>query len=185
MAEDRSLNYAQSMPSPTWSGRPPPQVMGARRRWKERSLAPLSNCTPAPSPSPRQRARCRLEKRLWPALLAWPSSPHGSKGWAAPTHLRFRILGATRPVGATLTIAAWNASRGEVTIANVGDSAALLVEAVGSRLLTEEHRLSDSAEERSRVIASGSMLAQAKSRATGEPGARPGAYALVLPCPNR
>ena len=82
-------------------------------------------------------------------------------------------VGATCSAGATLTIAAWNASRGEVTIANVGDSAALLVEAVGSRLLTEEHRLSDSAEERNRVSASGSKLAQAKSSATGEPGVRP------------
>ena len=68
-----------------------------------------------------------------------------------PTHSRFCIPGATYPAGATLTIAAWNASRGGVTIANVGDSAALLVDAAGSRLLTEEHRLSDSAAERERV----------------------------------
>lgn len=89
-------------------------------------------------------------------------------------------MGATCLAGATLTIAIWNASRGELTIANVGDSAALLVDAVGSRLLTEEHRLSDSAEERNRVTASGSKLAQAKSSATGEPGVRPGAHALAL-----
>ena len=65
-----------------------------------------------------------------------------------------------------------------MTIANVGDSAALLVEAAGvSRLLTEEHRLSDSAAERERVLASGSQLGRAMSRATGLAGARPGAHA--------
>ena len=70
-----------------------------------------------------------------------------------------------------------------MTIANVGDSAALLVEAAGSRLLTEEHRLSDSAAERERVLASGSQLGRAMSRATGLAGARPGAHALTL-CPS-
>ena len=108
------------------------------------------------------------------------SSPHGSKGRAAPTHSRFRIPGATYPAGATLTIAAWNASRGEVTIANVGDSAGLLVEAAGSRLLTEEHRLSDSAAERERVLASGSQLGRAMSSVTGLPGERPGAHAFEI-----
>ena len=111
------------------------------------------------------------------------SSPHGSKGRAAPTHSRFCIPGATYPAGATLTIAAWNASRGGVTIANVGDSAALLVDAAGSRLLTEEHRLSDSAAERERVLASGSKLGRAMSSATGLAGARPGAHALTQ-CPG-
>ena len=64
-----------------------------------------------------------------------------------------------------------------MTIANVGDSAALLVEAAGSRLLTEEHRLSDSAAERERVLASGSKLGRAMSSATGLAGARPWAHA--------
>ena len=70
-----------------------------------------------------------------------------------------------------------------MTIANVGDSAGLLVEAAGSRLLTEEHRLSDSAAERERVLASGSQLGRAMSSVTGLPGERPGAHAFEI-CPS-
>ena len=68
-------------------------------------------------------------------------------------HLHERAVELSKTSGATLTITVWNASRGELTVAHAGDSCAILVEAAGVRLLTEEHRLSDSAEERTRVQA--------------------------------
>mmetsp|Transcript_45343 Transcript_45343/g.119001 ORF Transcript_45343/g.119001 Transcript_45343/m.119001 type:complete len:467 (+) Transcript_45343:52-1452(+) len=71
--------------------------------------------------------------------------------------------------GATLTVVIINAGRGELTVANVGDSAALLVDTFAENLLTEEHRLSDSTDERDRVIRSGGKLGQALS-SSGHPG---------------
>ena len=68
-------------------------------------------------------------------------------------HLHERALQLSNTAGATLTIAVWNESRGELTVAHAGDSAAILVEATSLTPLTEEHRLNDSAEERKRVQA--------------------------------
>ena len=68
-------------------------------------------------------------------------------------HLHERALQLSNTAGATLTIAVWNVSRGELTVAHAGDSAAILVEATSLTPLTEEHRLNDSAEERKRVQA--------------------------------
>lgn len=79
----------------------------------------------------------------------------------------------SKTAGATLTIVAWNAARGELTCANAGDSAALLVCEAGRpesfRVLTAEHRLSDSADERERILAAGFKLGRAMM-ASGEPG---------------
>ena len=71
--------------------------------------------------------------------------------------------------GATLTIAVWNEARGELTVAHAGDSSAILVEPAGVQVLTEEHRLSDSAEERARVQGLGLKLGRAVA-ATGQAG---------------
>ena len=68
-------------------------------------------------------------------------------------HLHERAVQLSQTAGATLTIAVWNESRGELTVAHAGDSAAILVEAASWTPLTEEHRLNDSAEERKRVQA--------------------------------
>lgn len=72
-------------------------------------------------------------------------------------------LAATGTAGATLTIVVVNETRAELTVANAGDSAALLVEADGATLLTAEHRLADSEDERERVRKAGAVVAQAAS----------------------
>ena len=68
-------------------------------------------------------------------------------------HLHERAVLLSKSAGATLTIAVWNESRGELTVAHAGDSSAMLVEATSLTLLTDEHRLDDSPEERTRVQA--------------------------------
>ena len=84
--------------------------------------------------------------------------------------------------GSTLTVVAVNFSRRELTVANVGDSEALLVEAEDETLLTTQHRLADSAEERERVVETGSTIAQAVDN-DGYPGgplrAYPGGLAVT------
>lgn len=73
------------------------------------------------------------------------------------------VLSVSRTAGATLTVVAINQARAELTVAHVGDSSALLVEATGETLLTAEHRLEDSAEERERARAAGAKLGRAKT----------------------
>ena len=65
--------------------------------------------------------------------------------------------------GSTLTVIAINERRCQVTVANVGDSAALLVETETETVLTSEHRLADSAAERERVQAQGATLGHART----------------------
>ena len=71
------------------------------------------------------------------------------------------VLSTCGTAGATLTVVVWNASRGELTVAHAGDSSAMLVRDETIETITAEHRLSDSSEERDRVIAQGLKLARA------------------------
>ena len=75
-------------------------------------------------------------------------------------HMHERAVLLSKTAGATLTIAVWNVSRGELTVAHAGDSSAILVEAASCTLLTDEHRLNDSPEERTRVQARASRRAR-------------------------
>jgi len=73
--------------------------------------------------------------------------------------------------GSTVTLVALNLTRGELTVANVGDSEGWLVPSRGEPVrLTEDHRLETSAAERERVRKMGAHLAHAKNRKTGQPG---------------
>mmetsp|Transcript_47181 Transcript_47181/g.93977 ORF Transcript_47181/g.93977 Transcript_47181/m.93977 type:complete len:343 (-) Transcript_47181:178-1206(-) len=75
--------------------------------------------------------------------------------------LQTEVLMLATTAGTTLTVAAVNQTRSELTVANVGDSAALLVFQNSETLLTADHRLEDSAEERERVIAAGCKIGRA------------------------
>lgn len=71
------------------------------------------------------------------------------------------VVATGSTAGTTVTVVAINVSRAELTVAHVGDSAALLVEAESETMLTEEHRLDDSPAERERVVAAGSTIGRA------------------------
>ena len=71
--------------------------------------------------------------------------------------------------GTTLTVVVYNATRGELSSWNVGDSSALLVHEGGYELLSESHRLQDSKSEQERVTSLGAKLGRALD-AKGEPG---------------
>lgn len=72
--------------------------------------------------------------------------------------------------GSTITIVALNLVRGELSVANLGDSEAWLVpRGAGAPIrLTEDHRLDSSEPERARVLAMGGLIAHAKNR-NGDP----------------
>lgn len=72
------------------------------------------------------------------------------------------VVSTSGTAGTTLTIVVWNAGRGELTICNLGDSAAVLVSATGHTLLTTDHRLSESPEEFERVRAAGARIGRVK-----------------------
>jgi serine/threonine protein phosphatase PrpC len=116
-------------------------------------------------------AEVALEYLVEEATASGNASAASLSAASARTYERLHAAAVARSktAGATLTIAAWNAARGELTIANAGDSAALLVEAEDAGLLTAEHRLQNSAEERQRVHALGFKLAQAMT-SVGVPG---------------
>lgn len=84
--------------------------------------------------------------------------------------------------GATLTVCCVNATRGEVSSWNVGDSLALLVHNEGYVELGLTHRLEESSDERARVQAAGAILGRALD-AAGAPGgpirAFPGGLAVT------
>ena len=73
------------------------------------------------------------------------------------------VVATTQTAGSTLTIVVINLVRSELTLAHVGDSAAMLVEDEAETLLTEEHRLENSASERERVQATGATIQQART----------------------
>ena len=105
------------------------------------------------------------------ATAAGDASAESLKAAAARTFERLHAsaVASSKTAGATLTMAAWNEGRGELMVANVGDSAAMLIEVDESTMLTAEHRLHDSAEELSRVQSLGVKVSQAVY-ASGEPG---------------
>ena len=84
------------------------------------------------------------------------------------TRLDADVRAVTGTAGSTLTVVAVNESRGELTVANAGDSSAVLVEAASEQTLTTEHRIQDSADERERVIQMGAKVARAQN-SSGEP----------------
>ena len=71
------------------------------------------------------------------------------------------VLSSCGNAGSTLSVVAWNASSGELTVAHAGDSAAMLVHGESFEIITSEHRLSVSREERERVLAQGVQLGRA------------------------
>jgi len=74
--------------------------------------------------------------------------------------------------GTTLTLAAVNPARREVTCAHVGDSVALLIPHDGTRPVTElcqDHRIDTNAAERERLTALGGLIAHATG-SNGRPG---------------
>eukprot|EP00966_Prymnesium_polylepis_P322915 7379143-Prymnesium_polylepis.1 len=84
--------------------------------------------------------------------------------------------------GSTLTIVAFNEARNELTCANAGDSAALLVECQAHTTLTADHRLQSSQHECARVLAGGFRVARAMTRdgnVCGPLRAWPGGLAVV------
>ena len=87
-----------------------------------------------------------------------------------------------RKAGSTLTIACVNTMRGEVSVWNVGDSMALLVENDGYSELGVSHRLEENQQEQERVVAKGATLGRA-SDPNGQPGgpirAFPGGLAVT------
>ncbi|KAL1493517.1 hypothetical protein AB1Y20_017220 [Prymnesium parvum] len=98
---------------------------------------------------------------------------------------------ASGSAGCTLTVAIVNEKRQEITIANAGDSAAMLLERDSPRILTAEHRLSDSPEERERVESVGGKVAQwaDEKGPRGPLRAWPGGLAVCrcigdAPCPS-
>lgn len=95
-------------------------------------------------------------------------------------HMHERAVLLSKTAGATLTIAVWNVSRGELTVAHAGDSSAILVEAASCTLLTDEHRLNDSPEERTRVQARASRRARLSQRVRSGPDAALGGWASGL-----
>jgi len=62
--------------------------------------------------------------------------------------------------GTTLTVVAINEVRGELTIAHVGDSDAVLIADLTHTILCKPHRLDDSQSERDRVTSQGLTIAQ-------------------------
>lgn len=103
-------------------------------------------------------------------VLEWMIGRAGDDGSSASLEraARFAIESAHREVvatgttaGSTLTVVAINVAKSSITVANLGDSAALLVEAESETMLTEEHRLADSSAERERVLAAGFKLGRA------------------------
>jgi serine/threonine protein phosphatase PrpC len=91
------------------------------------------------------------------------------------------VLATSSTAGTTLTILIVNSGLAEVTVANVGDSAALLIESESETLLTAEHRLSDCTDERERATQAGCRIAQAIDEdgfATGPIRAWPGGLAV-------
>ena len=87
-----------------------------------------------------------------------------------------------RKAGSTLTVICVNATRGEVSCWNVGDSMALLVENEGYIELGVSHRLEENQQEQARVVAQGAMLGRAIDP-SGQPGgpmrAFPGGLAVT------
>ena len=87
-----------------------------------------------------------------------------------------------RKAGSTLTVVCVNATRGEVSAWNVGDSMALLVENDGYIELGVSHRLEDNQQEQERVVAKGATLGRAMDP-SGQPGgpirAFPGGLAVT------
>jgi len=79
----------------------------------------------------------------------------------ARAHAEVRALAGEVSSGCTLTVAALNDSLEMCTIANVGDSYALLVSCDAFRWITEDHRLQTNQTERERVVACGGIIAQA------------------------
>ena len=71
--------------------------------------------------------------------------------------------------GTTLTVAALNVPRREVSAWNVGDSLAMLVHEGGYEVLSQSHRLDDSIAEQERVQQLGAKLGRAMD-AQGQPG---------------
>jgi serine/threonine protein phosphatase PrpC len=91
------------------------------------------------------------------------------------------VLAATRTAGSTVSVVLINSNSAELTVASCGDSAVQLVESESETLLTEEHRLEESADERERVLASGSKLGRALNPdgiASGPLRAWPGGLAV-------
>jgi len=80
--------------------------------------------------------------------------------WAIENAHR-EVVATGTTAGSTLTVVAINIAQSSITVASLGDSAALLVEAESETMLTEEHRLEDSSAERERVLATGSKLGRA------------------------
>ena len=87
-----------------------------------------------------------------------------------------------RKAGSTLTVVCVNATRGEVSAWNVGDSMALLVENDGYIELGVTHHLEDNQQEQERVVAKGATLGRAMDP-SGQPGgpirAFPGGLAVT------
>ncbi|KOO52801.1 serine threonine-protein kinase ctr1 [Chrysochromulina tobinii] len=87
-----------------------------------------------------------------------------------------------RKAGSTLTVICVNATRGEVSCWNVGDSMALLVENDGYIELGVSHRLEENQQEQLRVVAKGATLGRAIDP-NGQPGgpirAFPGGLAVT------
>eukprot|EP00966_Prymnesium_polylepis_P106396 2464205-Prymnesium_polylepis.1 len=84
--------------------------------------------------------------------------------------------------GCTLTVVAYNATAGELSCANVGDSLALLVHEEDYLWLTTDHRIENNADERQRIAAAGGKLeraADAEGNASGALRAWPGGVAVA------
>ena len=84
--------------------------------------------------------------------------------------------------GCTLTVVAYNATAGELSCANVGDSLALLVHEEDYLWLTTDHRIENNADERQRIAAAAGKVeraADAEGNASGALRAWPGGVAVA------